>query len=102
MFVGTEIKNSQLTKSKIQHSDVDNSKVFNCKVEQSELTNCYFMGGYLNGNMYGGVFRSGELGPYASLDSDVKVVTDNSNFFDTPFEEDSKGDKQGDIKGFKK
>ena len=101
-FVGTEIKNSQITKSKIQHSDVDNSKVFNCKVEQSELTNCYFMGGYLNGNMYAGVFRSGELGPYASLDSEVKVVTDNSNFFDTPFEEDRKVDKQGAIKGFKK
>ena len=101
-FVGTEIKNSQITKSKIQHSDVDNSKIFNCKVEQSELTNCYFMGGYLNGNMHSGVFRSGELGPYASLDSDVKVVTDNSNFFDTPFEEDRKGDKQGAIKGFKK
>lgn len=101
-FVGTEIKNSQITKSKIQHSDVDNSKVFNSKVEQSELTNCYFMGGYLNGSMHAGVFRSGELGPYASLDSDVKVVTDNSNFFDTPFEEDRKGDKQGAIKGFKK
>ena len=101
-FVGSEIKNSQITKSKIQHSDVDNSKVFNCKVEQSELTNCYFMGGYLNGNMYSGVFRSGELGPYASLDSEVKIVTDTSNFFDTPFEEDDKGDKEGAIKGFKK
>jgi len=101
-FVGSEIKNSQLVKSKIQHSDVDNSKVLSCKVEQSELTNCYFMNGYLNGDMKGGVFRSGELGPYANLDSDVKVVTDTSNFFDTPFEEDRKGDKQGAIKGFKK
>lgn len=101
-FVGSEIKNSQLVKSKIQHSDVDNSKVLSCKVEQSELTNCYFMNGYLNGDMTGGVFRSGELGPYANLDSSVKVVTDTSNFFDTPFEEDRKGDKQGAIKGFKK
>jgi uncharacterized protein YjbI with pentapeptide repeats len=101
-FVGSEIKNSQLVKSKIQHSDVDNSKVLSCKVEQSELVNCYFMNGYLNGDMTGGVFRSGELGPYANLDSDVKVVTDTSNFFDTPFEEDIKGDKQGAIKGFKK
>ena len=101
-FVGSEIKNSQLVKSKIQHSDVDNSKVLSCKVEQSELINCYFMNGYLNGDMTGGVFRSGELGPYANLDSDVKVVTDTSNFFDTPFEEDRKGDKQGAIKGFKK
>ena len=101
-FVGSEIKNSQMVKCKLQHSDADNSKVLNCKVEQSELKNCYFMNGYLNGDMYGGVFRSGELGPYASLDSDVKVVTDTSNFFDTSFEEDRKGDKQGAIKGFKK
>jgi uncharacterized protein YjbI with pentapeptide repeats len=99
-FVGTEIKNSQLVKCKLQHSDADNSKVLSCKVEQSELKNCYFMNGYLNGDMYGGVFRSGDLGPYANLDSDVKIVTDNENFFDTPFEEeDGKGDK---IKGFKK
>ena len=60
------------------------------------------MNGYLNGDMTGGVFRSGELGPYANLDSSVKVVTDTSNFFDTPFEEDDKGDKEGAIKGFKK
>lgn len=101
-FVGSEIKNSQLVKSKIQHSEVDNSKVLSSKVEQSELINCYFMNGYLNGDMTGGVFRSGELGPYANLDSSVKIVTDTSNFFDTPFEEDRKGDKQGAIKGFKK
>ena len=101
-FVGSEIRNSQMVKCKLQHSDADNSKVLSCKVEQSELKNCYFMNGYLNGDMIGGVFRSGELGPYASLDADVKVVTDTSNFFDTPFEEDRKGDKQGAIKGFKK
>ena len=38
--------------------------------------------------MEGGVFRSGELGPYATLDSNVKVVTDTDNFFDTRFEEE--------------
>lgn len=98
-FVGTKVTNSQLTKCKLQFADVDNSKVLNCKVEQSELRGCYFMNGYLNGDMYGGVFRSGELGPYASMDADVKVVSDTDNFFDTKFDDT---EKTKGIKGFKK
>lgn len=101
-FIGTEIKNSQVSKSKLQHSDADNSKILNCKVEQSELKNCYFMNGYLNGDMYGGVFRSGELGPYAMMDSEVKVVKDNDNFFDTTFDEDDKGGDKEAVKGYGK
>ena len=101
-FIGSEIKNSQVSKSKLQHSDADNSKILNCKVEQSELTNCYFMNGYLNGDMYGGVFRSGDLGPYATMDSEVKVVKDNDNFFDTTFDEDDKGGDKEAIKGYGK
>lgn len=102
-FVGSEVNNSQLTKSKLQQTSAINSKVLNCKVEMSELDNCYFMDGYLNGEMYGGVFRSGKLGPYATLDSEVKVVTDAGNFFDTKFEIDGgKGDKKGMIKGYGK
>lgn len=101
-FLGCEVKNSQLSTCKLQNTEAENSKILNCKVEQSDIINCYFMNGYLNGNMSGGVFRSGDLGPYAILDSDVKIVTDNDNFFDTKFEEDEKGDKDGVIKGYKK
>ena len=60
------------------------------------------MNGYLNGDMYGGVFRSGELGPYATMDSEVKVVRSDNNFFDTSFEEDDKGDKDALVKGYGK
>jgi len=101
-FVGSEIKNSQMTKCKLQQSAADNSKVLNCKVEMSDLTNCYFMEGYLNGDMFGGVYRSGKLGPYATLDSEVKVVTDSNNFFDTRFDTETKGDEKGAIKGYGK
>ena len=101
-FIGTDIRNSQITKSKLQHSDATNSKIFNCKVEASTLTGCYFAQGYLNGDMEGGVFRSGELGPYATLDSNVKVVTDTDNFFDTSFEEEDKSDSEGSIKSYRK
>jgi hypothetical protein len=102
-FVGTDIINSQISKSKLQYSDATNSKILNCKIESSQLTNCYFMEGYLNGDMFGGVFRSGKLGPGATMDSDVKVVTDNNNFFDTRFEEEGqKGTDKGVIKAYGK
>lgn len=101
-FLGCEIKNSQLSTCKLQNSEADSSKILNCKVEKSDINNCYFMNGYLNGNMSGGVFRSGDLGPYAVLDSDVKVVTDTENFFDTKFEEDEKGGDKEAVKGYVK
>ena len=102
-FVGTEINNSQMSNSRLQQSNATNSKVLNCKVEMSDLTNCYFMDGYLNGNMFGGVFRSGKLGPYATLDSEVKIVNDSDNFFDTKFEENpQKGTDKGVVKGYGK
>ena len=98
-FIGSEIKNSQVSKSKLQHSDADNSKILNCKVEQSELRNCYFMNGYLNGDMYGGVFRSGDLGPYATMDSEVKGVKNNDNLLDNTFEEEKKSGEKEAVKG---
>ncbi len=52
--------------------------------------------------MVGGVYRSGKLGPYATMDSDVKVVTDHENFFDTRYEDETKGDGKGKIKGWSK
>ena len=62
------------------------------------------MNGYLNGDMYGGVLRSGKLGPYANISSDTKVVSESDNFFDTSFEEDNYDSKKdmGVIKAFKK
>jgi hypothetical protein len=60
------------------------------------------MEGYLNGDMFGGVYRSGKLGPYATMDSEVKVVTDDQNFFDTKFDTETKGDGKGNIKGYGK
>jgi hypothetical protein len=103
-FVGSEVRNSQVSKSKLQHTEAINSKILNCNVEASTLENCYFMDGYLNGDMQGGVYRSGRLGPFATMDSEVKVVTDDNNFFDTKYDEETKGDKKGviDIKSFGK
>jgi len=103
-FNGCEINNAQLSKSKIDNCEVKRSKVLSCRVEASTLHDCYFMNGTLNGDMIGGIWRSGELGPYASISSETKIVSDSDNFFDTSFEEEGgKGfvDK-GKIEGFKK
>jgi hypothetical protein len=102
LFAASEINNSQLVKCRLFNSDAKDTKILNCKVDGSSLTNCYFMDGYLNGDMFGGVYRSGKLGPYATMDSDVKIVTDNDNFFDTTYDDETKGDGKGQIKGFGK
>ena len=103
-FINTQINNCQIVKSKLHGCDITKTKVLNCQVEASELKDCFFMNGYLNGDMYGGVFRSGKLGPYANISSETKIVTDHDNFFDTSFDDrqyDIKKD-QGVIKAFKK
>lgn len=84
-FVSTEIINSQVIKSKLKNSEASESKILNCNVDTSLLKNCYFMDGYLNGDMVGGVYRSGKLGPHATMDEKVKIVRNNNNFFDTKF-----------------
>ncbi len=102
-FTGCQITNSQITKCGVENSEVNNSKVLNCRVESATLTGCYVMNGYMNGDMYGGVFRSGKLGPYATMDSDVKIVGDDDNFFDVKFQEEGeKGTDKGVIKAFGK
>jgi hypothetical protein len=103
-FVNCEIRNSQVVKSKVHGSTVYGSKVLNTTVEASQLKDCFFMNGYLNADMEGGVLRSGKLGPYANVSSTTKVVTDRDNFFDTKFDDDEydKTKDEGFMKGFKK
>ena len=92
-LVNSQVSNSQLIKCAINGGDVKSSKILNCTVENSELKDCFFMNGYLNGNMEGGVFRSGKLGQYANISSTTKVVSGEDNFFDTKFDTDDSGKK---------
>ena len=103
-FVNSEIDNCQLIKSRIHGSSVVGTKILNCEVEATELKDCFFMGGYLNCDMIGGVFRSGKLGPYANISSETKIVSETDNFFDTKFDDDQYDRKkdQGSLKAFKK
>jgi uncharacterized protein YjbI with pentapeptide repeats len=95
-FHACEVNNSQLIKSEIDNSDINKSKILTCNVESSKITDSYFQNGFLNGDMIGGVFRSGQLGPFATISPETKIVTDGQNFFDTKFEDD---DDKGDVKG---
>jgi hypothetical protein len=103
-FVNSEVDNCQLVKSRIHGCTVDGTKVLNCEVESTDLNNCFFMGGYLNCDMTGGVFRSGKLGPYANISSETKIVSETDNFFDTKFDDDQYNRKKdkGVLKVFKK
>jgi hypothetical protein len=102
-FIGCNARNSQISKSTIDQSELINTKLLSCRVDKSTLHNCFFMDGHLNSDMIGGIFRSGQLGPFATMDSDVKIVNDHENFFKTKWEdEDDKGDKDGKISGFGK
>lgn len=103
-IVNSQIINSQLIKCKIDGSDVKGSKILNCNVDSSILKDSFFMNGYLNCDMEGGIFRSGKLGPYANISSTTKIVSDTDNFFNTKFEDDDydKDKDMGLIKGFKK
>jgi hypothetical protein len=102
-IVNSQISDSQLLKCEIVGSNIKESKVLNSVVDNSEVKDSFFMNGYFNGNMDGGVFRSGKLGQYANISSTTKIVTDGDNFFDTKFGEDDKKDKgKENIKGFGK
>lgn len=101
-FYGCEISKSDISKSKIEASEVNSSKVLSCRVENTTLTDCFFMSGFLNGDMRSGIFRSGELGPYASISPETKIVDRYDNFFDTKFDSEIKGETKGKIVGYKK
>ena len=98
----SEIVNAHISKSKIDNSSVKGSKVIATRVETSKLENCYFEGGVLNSDMVGGVWRSGELGPFASISPETKIVDDYTNFFDTKFDTQEEKDTKGVMKIYKK
>ena len=103
-FVNSDVTNSQIILSKVVGTDIINSKLLNSNVEASNIKDCFFMNGYLNADMEGGVLRSGKIGPYANISSTTKIVSEIDNFFNTKFDDDAqdvKNDK-GALKPFKK
>jgi len=99
-LINCDITNSHIEKSTVEKSNVKKSKIISSNAEVSLLDNCFFMGGYMNSNMEGGIFRSGRIGPYGTLSSSTKVVTDKNNFFKVKYN-DEDVNKNGETKNIK-
>jgi len=100
-FVNCEIKNAHLNNCTLGMTDVYKSKVESCKIENgSILHDCYVFNSLLDGEMKGGIFRSGKLGEFALIDSDVKIVTATNNYFGGA-QDQSMEDKLKAVGGFK-
>lgn len=94
-FEDCEIKNNHLHKCNIKNSEIYNSKLENCIADQSTIiTDSYFYGGLLDGIMTSGVFRSGKIGNYGTLEKNVKIITDNDNYFGISYDNIDQNNKK--------
>jgi hypothetical protein len=81
-LVNSELKNCHVYTSNIMNSDIFNTKVEASKVDStSQIINCYLFNTLLDGDMNGGVFRSGKIGPYANIGDDVEIITGVDSYF---------------------
>ena len=100
-IVNTEIKNAHLNNCQLEMSDAYSSKLESCRISHgSVIHDCFVFNSLLDGDMKGGIFRSGKLGPFGVLDSEVKIVTGENNYFGGA-QNQSMEDKMKSIGGFK-
>jgi len=80
-FVDCEFKHGYIENSKIVGSIIFNSKIERSSIDEiSEINNCNLYTSTLNGKMTGGIFRSGKIGKFATLDN-VKIDNGENNYF---------------------
>jgi hypothetical protein len=81
-LVQCEIESSILVETSMYDCVAKESKLLGCKVDEySEIVDCYFTEGYINGQMTGGVFRSGKVGELGRISEETKILNDEQNFF---------------------
>jgi hypothetical protein len=94
----SDVKDAHLESCKIVDCEIYNTKMTNCDVNsQCILENVYFYGGFLNGEMKSGVFRGGTIGPDAIIGENVKLVTNDDNYFGTTIQDT--GEEKKSISG---
>jgi len=99
IFVSCEVKNAHLHNCKVISTDVNNCKLENTDVDQlSSLRNCYYYGGLMGGQFISGVFRSGKIGEFGSLEDGVKIVTDMDSYFNTSIDQEKSPMKKDNFK----
>jgi hypothetical protein len=99
-FINCTINNSMIKNSEICITDV-----FNCKVSTSTadsetlISMSFFYGGIMNGEMPDGILRMSKVGETGVIGDEVKVVSDNDDFFgitsQNNYDEKDKGAKKG-------
>jgi hypothetical protein len=81
--VNTKVNNTHLTNSKIYGSDLHTCKVTECEIDTNTiLYDCYFYSGTMNGEMRGGIFRSGKIGEEAFISPETKIVQPGETMYD--------------------
>lgn len=80
-LINCEVDQSHVMNVKLRDCEIVESKVIETSVdEHSKLIDCFFMGGKIDGEMEGGVLRSGTVGKHAIISSSTQILT-NQNFF---------------------
>ena len=92
-----DVKSSIINLSKVNDTTIKESKVLDTFVDKhSFVQNCYFVGGVIDGEMEGGVFRSGKVGPNGRVSSTTKMMSPD-NFFNVDFAKTDDGNKKNGI-----
>jgi hypothetical protein len=80
-FFNTDIHNANLTSCAVYNSEVFETKLTqtNC-VKYTVLNDCYFVDGFIDCEMIGGVFKNGIKGDHADITPTVKVIDKEINF----------------------
>lgn len=81
-LIGCDIEKAIINHCKVVNSTLTDSKLLESTVDElSELKDCYFSDGFMDGQMRGGVFRSGKVGKNAIISKETKLLNKEQNFF---------------------
>jgi len=97
-FFDCDVKNTNMTDCNINGTTVFNSKVENSIIDEgSILTNCYICGSVINGEVKDGVVRNCKIGEFGQLSDNVKIVTDDNNYFNWKSSDDINNGKKDNM-----
>lgn len=89
IFINTEVKNAHLHNCTMISCEIYNAKMENTDVDQTcMLKNCYFYNGKMDGEMVGGVWRSGRVGDFGTISDETRIVTDTDSYFNTTIDQE--------------
>jgi hypothetical protein len=92
-FVGCHLNKSRLENCSLESSVTTESKMAKTAVFGGEIENCYFIDGYMNGTMTGGVIRGGKVGPMGILSDETRILSTSDNFYSTELDDDDSDGK---------